>query len=59
MLTKLLGFFDKPKPRPCPICKNKPGVVLWGGEWLVYCPKCKYMGLYGKTEKEAIKLWNE
>ena len=52
------------KPKNCPYCGTKPEVQLMGyyildgkPQYRIKCPKCNKVN-YGKSEQEAVDLWN-
>jgi len=53
----------KKELKQCPFCGCKKitddNVYFYGQEdYSVTCPKCDAMGPFGKTEEQAIKVWN-
>jgi Lar family restriction alleviation protein len=50
--------------KPCPFCGNKKmteeDVLFYEHiEYAVICNKCDAAGPFGKTEKQAISIWNK
>ena len=48
-----------PKCRPCPFCKSKMiEIKTTIGGFIGYCYNCRVNGPTGRSEKEAINIWN-
>lgn len=45
--------------KSCPFCGGKATYVAAGGDRWIACTKCKVAGATGRTEVEAITLWNQ
>ena len=48
--------------KPCPCCKEEKKIEThksYGPGYFSMCHECGYKGLYGKSKKQAIKLWND
>ena len=46
------------KRLPCPNCGHENTVVWHTLNDKIVCLNCWYVGAMGKTEKEAVELWN-
>ena len=62
---KIMAEFEKdlpelPKLKACPFCGSKDIYIYSSQVGISYvrCPICNYLGDFGFSEEQAVKLWN-